>query len=65
MKSKMKYFLARPDKEYFNILISIRERIPEIKIKEEFVMRINNNIMAMNAQRQLTINANAQGKSLE
>ncbi|MCX7920736.1 MAG: flagellin [Clostridia bacterium] len=28
-------------------------------------MRINNNIMAMNAQRQLTINANAQGKSLE
>jgi flagellin len=36
-----------------------------IKFKEEFDMRINHNLMAMNAHRQLGINAGNQAKSIE
>lgn len=36
-----------------------------IKFKEELIMRINNNLMAMNTHRQLTINNNASAKSIE
>ena len=41
------------------------ERNPAKKIKEEEQMRINNNIMAMNAQRQLGVNSTGQSKALE
>jgi flagellin len=37
----------------------------QIKFKEEFIMRINNNMMAMNTHRQLGINNTATSKSLE
>lgn len=43
----------------------IRERIPLKLFKEDVVMRINNNLMAFNAHRQLKLNASAQEKSLE
>jgi flagellin len=36
-----------------------------IKIKEEILMRINNNVMAMNTHRQYTINTNSVAKSTE
>lgn len=39
--------------------------MPNTKIKEEFIMRINNNLMAMNTHRQLGINNTATAKSLE
>jgi flagellin len=37
----------------------------KIKFKEEFIMRINNNLMAMNTHRQLGINNTGTAKSLE
>jgi flagellin len=42
-----------------------RKDSPQIKIKEDLIMRINHNISALNTYRQLTINNTAGSKSLE
>jgi flagellin len=42
-----------------------RKDSPQIKIKEDLIMRINHNIAALNTYRQLTINNTAGSKSLE
>jgi flagellin len=42
-----------------------RKDSPQIKIKEDLIMRINHNISALNTYRQLTINNTAGNKSLE
>ena len=40
-------------------------RDAKIKIKEENSMRINNNLMALNAHRQLSVTTNKAGKAME
>lgn len=39
--------------------------MPDIKFKEEYIMRINNNLMAMNTHRQLGVAGNNGAKSME
>jgi len=50
---------------WIDLMNILPERNPAKKIKEEEQMRINNNIMAMNAQRQLGVNSTGQSKALE
>jgi flagellin len=42
-----------------------RARMPVIKYSRRNIMRINNNLMAMNTHRQLGINNNAGAKAIE
>jgi len=62
---KIKHFPDRPDGIYALWTLYIRARMPGKNNMEVFTMRINNNIMAMNTYRQLSLTNSSTSKSME
>jgi flagellin len=59
----MYFFTRRPVAKIVQVMGAWTQKTK--RIKEEFFMRINNNLMAMNAHRQLGITNNSSSKSME